>query len=127
MPRDIQWNQEAFMALVNNPSGGLARKLNSVADELVAETKDLLSVTASQADLRLRNPSDYPRERSGKLKEAIVIRDPKIEDGVIEVGIGFDFSVAPHARVLLGLDPPGRGHEQRTWQFAPERLPRRET
>lgn len=115
-------HDEAIRELVNDPLGGIAAELLRVAQEIRDETKAHLSVKVSPAEQRVTNPTDVPRERSGRLKESIGVSGPGEIDGYIAFGVGADFEKAPHARVLLGIDEPRKGHKKRTWQLAPDRI-----
>jgi len=101
---------EAFVRLVNNPGGGVARKLRDVGADVVTATKDHLS-TPRPAKLR-KNETGVPFLRTGDLMNSVratlafdaedrtlevVITAPSIHDGLqySSILVEDDFDLVP--------------------------------
>lgn len=80
------FHQAEFLALVNNPAGGIAKHLDLRGDQVVGEIKTLLE----------------PRRRTGTLQNSFR-KERDVVQGVIAVNVGSDYPVA--AYLEFGTNP----------------------
>lgn len=85
----MTFDQPAFVRMVNNPRGGIARKINNVTDEIVDRIQENLGDQRGPgATRREPGPGVAPYRVTGRLQRSIHRISPVYDGGLIAAVVG---------------------------------------
>lgn len=82
----FDFHQSSFLALVNDPDGGVARALLEEGERVVTASREYVGTQWSGG----RSDPPQPFRRSGDLQASIRAERPRVIDGVIQVQVVAD-------------------------------------